>query len=124
MCGLLEPPEIDPLAYLADEMAKALREEHRTDPLTGLRHRVNYSARITKNGVQASFWGEGDRAPRPFMVKHFGERRKAIVADCVQLKRDVIVYNAHHDGAEPIQLVLDFAADVEERLALEIPALV
>jgi hypothetical protein len=111
--GLLERPRIDPMEVLAGDMARALREEYRTDE-TGRRYRVNHAVRITRGGVQMSLWAELDSAPRDYMVKAFAQRRRQIVGDCVQLKTDVDVYNDKHTDAEPIQVVLDFTEDVAE----------
>lgn len=52
------------------------------------------------------------------MERAFGQRRKQIVGDCVQLRTDVDVYNDKHVGEAPINLVLDFTDDVAETLAL------
>jgi hypothetical protein len=56
-------------------------------------------------------------APREHMQKAFTQRREQVVGDLVQLTTDVQVYNDMHKDAEPIQLILDFTYDVEERLA-------
>jgi len=111
--GLLQAPDVDPVALLCRDMARALREEYRTDD-TGRRFRVNHSVTITSGGVQSSLWAELDVAPREHMVKAFGQRRRQIVGDCVQLKIDVDVYNDKHMDVAPIQMVLDFTDDVAE----------
>ncbi len=115
--GLLTLPEIDPLDKLAEDMANALREEYRKDKY-GRRYRVNHAVRITKFGVQYTFWGDLDHADRPFMEKSYALRRKQIVGDCMQLKTDVDVYNDMHPDQEPIQIILDFSKDVEEAQGL------
>lgn len=79
--GLLTMPEVDPLDLMADEMAQALRTEYARDP-QGRRYRVNHSVRVTRNGVQMTFWGTMDFAPREHMEKAFAQRREAIVDDC------------------------------------------
>jgi hypothetical protein len=113
--GLLEAPRYDPKEALAEAMARALREEYRTDS-SGRRYRVNHAVRITRNGVQTSLWAELDSAPRDHMIKAFAQRRRQIVGDCVQLKTDVDVYNDKHTDVDPIQVVLDFTDDVAEAL--------
>jgi hypothetical protein len=50
------------------------------------------------------------------MQRAFTQRREQIVGDCVQLKTDVDAYNDMNKNAEPIQLILDFTDDVDERL--------
>jgi hypothetical protein len=114
--GLISLPEIDPYDALADEMARALREEYATDR-EGRRYRVNHAVRVTRRGVQYTMWSMLQSAPREHIQKAFIQRREQVVGDLVQLQTDVDAYNAMHKSVEPIQLVLDFNADVEERRA-------
>jgi hypothetical protein len=115
--GLLELPKIDAYDVLAGEMAQALRAEYSTDA-RGRRYRVNHAVRVTKAGVQYTFWAAMGFAPHDHMEKAFAQRREGIVGDCVQLKTDVDVYNDLNSGKRSqIQLVLDFAEDVAEREA-------
>ena len=114
--GLVELPSIDPYDVLAGEMAKALREEYAIDE-HGLRYRVNHAVRVTKAGVQYTFWATMGFAPRAHMEKAFAQRREQIVGDCLQLRIDVDAYNNFNNGEAPIQLVLDFTDDVTERIA-------
>lgn len=114
--GLIDLPDVDPYDVLADEMARALREEYATDS-RGRRYRVNHAVRITRRGVQYTMWAIMQAAPREHMHKAFFQRREQVVGDLVQLATDVDVYNDMHRDAEPIQLVLDFKADVDERRA-------
>jgi len=113
--GILSLPEIDPYDVLAGEMAHALREEYATDQ-EGRRYRVNHAVRITKNGVQFTFWAMLGYAPHPHMEKAFAQRREQVIGDCDQLRTDVDVYNAMNKGKKPeIQMILDFTDDVAER---------
>lgn len=113
--GLLILPSIDPYAVLAGQMAQALREEYQTDH-KGRRYRVNHAVRVTKSGVQYTFWSSLGFAPHSHMEKAFAQRRDQIIGDCLQLKTDVDVYNDLNQGKQPpIQLVLDFTDDVAER---------
>jgi hypothetical protein len=117
--GLLDLPEIDPYDVLADQMAQALRSEIATDD-KGRRFRVNHAVRVTKSGVQYTFWGTLGFSPHEHMEKAFSQRREQIIGDCVQLKTDVDVYNDVNRGKRPeIQLVLDFADDVAERQVIQ-----
>lgn len=117
--GILPEPDVDPIAIGADEMAAALRQEYRTDPVTGRRYRRNHAVRITRNGVQLALWQEMEYASPAHMSKAFAQRRKQIVGDCVQLKTDVDAYNNMHSDVDPIQLILDFTEDVAEIQALD-----
>lgn len=113
--GLLEPPEVDPIDILAEKMANAVRAETRTDG-QGRRYRVNHAVRVTKSGIQYTFWSVIGFAPHEHMVKSFGWRRNLIIDDCLQLKTDVDVYNSQVEGGlEQFELKLDFTNDVAER---------
>ncbi len=114
--GKLTLPVIDPIDVLAGQMASALREEYATDD-EGRRYRVNHAVRITKNGVQTTFWGIMGFARRDHMEKAFTQRREQVIGDCLQLQIDVEAYNHMNASAAPIQLVLDFTDDVAERRA-------
>ena len=118
---MLVPPAMDPIARLAEDMARALREEYRTDS-GGRRYRVNHAVRVTAGGVQSTLWAGIHWAPREHMERAFAQRRAQIVGDCAQLKTDVDVYNDKHRDEEPIQLVLDFAQDVAEIEAADLDA--
>lgn len=112
--GMIEIPEVDPLDKLASDMSTALREEYATDEC-GRRYRVNHAVRVTKGGVQYTFWAIMKDAPREHMQKAFIQRREQIVGDCVQLDTDVEAYNALHKEQRPIQMLFDFRDDIEER---------
>ncbi len=117
--GLVELPEIDPYDVLAGQMATALREEMQTDQ-KGRRYRVNHAARITKGGVQYTFWAKMGFAPHSHMEIAFAQRRELIIGENVQLKTDVDVYNDMNRGERPeVQLVLDYTDDVAEREVLQ-----
>lgn len=113
--GMLDLPVIDPYDVLAGDMARALREEYATDS-SGRRYRVNHAVRVTKGGVQYTFWAQMGYAEHPHMVQAFAQRREQIVGDCLQLKIDVDAYNGVNTKNPPVQLVLDFTDDIAERL--------
>jgi len=113
--GFLNLPEVDPMDVLAGQMAQALREEVATDK-KGRRYRVNHAVRITKGGVQHTFWAVMGFAPHEHMEKTFAQRREQIIGDCYHLKKDVDVYNdLRGETVKQIQMVLDFTEDVAER---------
>jgi hypothetical protein len=117
--GLLELPKMDPYDVLASEMSHALREEFQTDE-KGRRYRVNHAVRVTKAGVQHTFWAVMGYAPHHHMERAFAQRREQVIGDLVQLKTDVDVYNDIHKGKHPeIQLELDFRDDVTERMVMQ-----
>lgn len=112
--GLIQMPDVDPLAKVSEDMAAALRDEHATDG-DGRRYRVNHAVRLTKGGVQFTMWAIMKDAPRDHMQRAFIQRREQIVGDCSQLDTDVQAYNAMNDDQEPIPMLFDFRDDVEER---------
>src|ERR1700684_3112420 len=113
--GLLNLPEVDPYDILADYMRDAVRDEHRTDE-QGRRYRVNHAVRVTRQGVQYTFWGVLGHVPHDHMQKAFAQRRELIIGDNFQLKTDVDVYNEKYRGNNPpIQLILDYTDDIAER---------
>jgi len=119
--GLLELPEVDPYDVLAGQMAQALRDELGMDA-KGRRYRLNHAVRITKAGVQHTFWAMMGFASHDHMEKTFAQRREQIIGDCYHLKIDVDVYNDMNSGKkQEVQLVLDFTEDVAEREQLENP---
>jgi len=111
---MIDVPVPDPYDSLAEDMSRALREEYATDSM-GRRYRKNHAVRVTKGGVQHTFWAILGHAPRDHMQKAFIQRRKQIVGDCVQLATDVEVYNEQNADQPPIPMLLDFRDDVEEQ---------
>lgn len=103
----------------AEELARAAREEYRTDEF-GRRYRARHSATLETNGIQQSFWADIDKAPRSHMQTAFSQRRKQIVGDCHQLKIDLDHYNGIHPGDIPMQMVFNFEEDLAEIEALEL----
>ncbi len=112
--GLWEPGPQDFYALFRKQMARALREEYRTDE-QGRRYRAKHAVlEKGRDGKQMSLWADIDTAPHPHMEKAFAQRRKQIVGDCYQLRQDIDHYNDENPG-QYIQLSLDFTADVIER---------
>lgn len=117
--GLLELPEVDPYDVAAGQMAQALREEVAVDK-KGRRYRINHAVRITKGGVQHTFWAVMGFASHDHMEKTFAQRREQIIGDCYHLKIDVDVYNdLHGEKKQRVQLIIDFTDDVAEREQLD-----
>jgi hypothetical protein len=113
--GLLELPEVDPYEILAGNMAQALNGETAMDR-KGRKYRVNHAVRVTKTGVQHTFWAVMGFATHDHMEKSFGQRREQIIGDCYRLKVDVDAYNdLNEDKTKYVQMVLDFTDDVAER---------
>jgi hypothetical protein len=109
------PRPIDPRNRLADEFARAWREEMRYDAATGRPYRANHAVATTQQGRQQTLWDDIDAAPRAFMQRAFTQRREQVVGDLVQLTFDCEHFNRTHPREEPIVIPLDFTEDVAER---------
>jgi hypothetical protein len=117
--GLLPVPDVDPIDVLAERIGNAIRSETRTDSV-GRRYRVNHAVRVTRSGVQHTFWGVMGFAPHDHMEKSLAWRRNQIIDDSFHLKTDVDVYNdTLKDTHLKIQLSLNFTEDVAEREEFE-----
>jgi len=115
---LSEPRESDVIGVLADQLARAMREEYYTDP-QGREVRAKHAAKVCKNGKQLTLWDDIRTADRAHMETAFQQRRSQIVGDCKQLKTDVTSYNQNRNPGPSIQLNLDFTRDVAEAEAAE-----
>lgn len=115
---LWAPKPSDVESQCAEDLARAAREEYRTDN-NGRRYRAKHSVRLDKNGSQLSLWADIDSAPRSHIARAFAQRRKQVVGDCWQLKVDMDHYNDAHPLDAPIQMVFDFTDDLKELLTLE-----
>lgn len=113
-------PEPSNLAHqLADQLARAMREETFVDP-QGRVVRAKHAARIKQGEKQLTLWADMRWATRDHMKVSFQQRRHQVVGECIQLKRDVDSYNDNWapENAQ-IQLSLDFTFDVAEAEALD-----
>ena len=110
--GLWAPRPVDVLSRFATDMADSLREEYRRDK-SGRRYRAKLAVTV---GRQGSLWGDIDTSPRTHVVKNFGQRRKQVVGDCVQMRLDRDHYGAAHPDEEQIEIEFNFSDDVEEAL--------
>lgn len=111
--GLYVPAPRDIVKICRDALADSLRQEKRVDD-KGRKYRAKHSMRTWIEGRQFNLWADIDFAPRSFMEKSFGQRRKSIVDDCFQIKQDVDHFNDQHSDENAIQMILDFAEDVAE----------
>lgn len=111
--GLMKPRDTDIIANLAEELAKAWREEYRTDP-TGNRYRAKHAVIKNEGEKQLTFWVDMATTTRSNMVLAFTQRRRQIVGDCVHLKNDVDAYNFNFNTGRPIQVPFDFTRDIRE----------
>lgn len=114
--GHYVPSRAKLLTLAAEEISKAMGHEYFTDD-QGRRVRIMHCARVVQKGTsgekqQAVLWDDIRTAGRSFMERAFQQRRRQIVAECKQLKNDVDGWNHSRPLERPIQLELDFSADV------------
>jgi hypothetical protein len=108
-----EPPQDLLLRMCCDDFSRALREEHFTDQ-AGLPVRTNHVARVKRGEEQLHLWADMRVATHEHMETSFAQRRKHIVGECRQLKRDNNFYQALYPDRPQIQILFDFRDDVEE----------
>ncbi len=113
-------PSLDEAAdILTRDVSDALRTQFTTDAdgrRVRRKHAVRYKETLTDGTKQQlTLWYDIEIAPPHFMLQSFQQRREGIAGDCWQLKQDVDSYNKFHNNAAPIQMLLDFTEDMEER---------
>ena len=109
------------LGLLARDLSEALRTQYTTDA-AGRRVRRKHALRLKDTGPdgrkqQLVLWADIELASPQFMQQSIQQRRESIADDCWQLKQDLDSYNQYYNPAEPLQVLLDFTEDVEEREA-------
>jgi hypothetical protein len=117
--GLWEPQPSAVIDQCANQLARAMREEHIVDP-QGRIVRAKHVARIKLRNKQFAFWADIRTADRQHMQIAFQQRRQQIIGDCRQLKTDVDSYNENRNPGKPIQMVFDFTLDLKELEQAEI----
>ena len=110
---LWQPQPSTVIDQCANQLSKAMREEHIVDP-QGRTVRAKHVVKIKRNGEQMALWADIRTAGREHMEIAFQQRRQQIVGDCRQLKNDVDSYNENRNPGKPIQMVFDFTNDLEE----------
>lgn len=110
---LWQPQASAVIDQCANQLSRAMREEHITDP-QGRAIRAKHVARKVRNGQQVALWADIRTADRQHMEIAFQQRRQQIVGDCRQLKTDMDSYNENWSSGEPIQMSFDFTLDLEE----------
>ena len=115
--GLWRPQPSAVIDQCANQLAKAMREEHIIDP-QGRLVRAKHVAKMERNGEQVALWEDIRTASRQHMEIALKQRRQQIVGDCKQLKTDMDSFNENRNPGKPIQMVFDFTLDLEESLDL------
>jgi len=110
---LWQPPPSTIIDVCADQLARAMREEHIVDP-QGRTVRAKHVVRIERDGKQLRLWDDIRKAERQHMEIAFQQRRQQIVGDCRQLKTDIDSYNENRKPGKPIQMIFNFTLDLKE----------
>ena len=111
--GRWQPQRGSLLEQCAEELSRAMREEHITDA-QGRSVRAKHAARLKQGEKQITLWADIRTASREHMARAFQQRRRGILGDCRQLKADVDSYNENRVPSNPIQVVFDFSLDLAE----------
>ncbi|MEN2473587.1 hypothetical protein [Burkholderia sp. GS2Y] len=111
--GKWKPQPSAIVSQCADHLARAMRDEHVTDP-QGRRVRTKHAATYGQGSEQFVLWDDIRTASPEHMKLAFQQRRYQILGDCKQLKADADSYNENRHPTEPIQIVFDFTLDLEE----------
>jgi hypothetical protein len=115
------PTKEETLRLLVRHLSDAMRTQYKTDP-EGRRVRRKHAVRYKETDAdgtkrQLVLWYDIDIAPPHFMFESLQQRRGGIANDCWQLKQDLDSYNNYYNKGEPIQILLDFREDMEDREA-------
>jgi hypothetical protein len=108
-----EPHPSAMVSRCAEELSGAMRDEYVVDR-QGRKVRTKHAATYHKGPQQFVLWDDIRTASHEHMEMAFQQRRKQILGDCTQLKNDVESYNENRLPPKPIQVVFDFALDLEE----------
>jgi hypothetical protein len=110
--GKLDPLRTSAVALYSRMFHAAWQSETFTDP-QGRRVRKYHAARVTvAEDEELSLWTDIETASPEFMYVSLGNKRENILHACAQLKRDADSYNENYNTGRPIQISLNFTADV------------
>lgn len=103
------------LKACAQNVSKAMREDHATDSKGRSVRQKHPVKKKNAAGKQETFWDDINTASHSHMQLAFQQRRRLIVADCAQLKTDVDSYNDQDRNTDrPIQMIFDFTDDLAD----------
>lgn len=119
--GMKLPTPVSALDRLAKEFSQAAREETKYDSTTGDPYRVNHVITVKQGEEQYHLWLDIDHASRADMLKSLVMRREQMISDGLHLTYDADHWNNINPAEKPIQMVMDFTEDIEERKASASP---
>lgn len=113
------PTKQEALDIMTRHVSRAMRGQHTTDA-DGRRVRQKHAVRRqiqNSDGSysQQTFWQDKELASPQFMYESFQQRRGSLADGAWQLEQDVTSYNKFHNKGVPLQVLLDFRDDIEER---------
>jgi hypothetical protein len=115
----LAPTKQEAIDILTRHVSRAMRGQHFTDP-DGRKVRQKHAVRRKIQNYDGSqtmltFWQDIDLATPQFMYESFQQRRGTLADGAWQLDQDNACYNKFYNKGAPLQIMLDFRDDVEER---------
>ncbi len=114
-----EPTKQEAIDILTRHVSRAMRGQFTIDPdgrKVRQKHAVRRNIENSGGGVMLqTFWHDIDLASPQFMYESFQQRRGSLADGAWQLDQDVTSYNKFHNKGAPLQIMLDFRDDVEER---------
>lgn len=109
-----DQPPADKIKRLSRDLSDAARQEYIVDE-SGEPVRRRHAWKEKQGEQQLTFWVDIEDATPHQMRMCSQQRRNGIIADCIQLDRDVGYYNRNYNPGDPIPLGFDFTQDVIER---------
>ena len=114
-----KPTKQEEIDILTRHVSRAMRGQFTIDPdgrKVRQKHAVRRQIENTDGSfTQQTFWHDIDLASPQFMYESFQQRRGSLADGAWQLDQDVTSYNKFHNKGAPLQIMLDFRDDVEER---------
>jgi hypothetical protein len=110
------PQPKSPIDILAHEFSEAAREEVGIDSKTGRQYRVYHAVPIVQGQQTLFHWIDIHEAPRKMMQRSLAARRDQMIGDGVQLTFDALFWNSINPDEEPIQMDMNLAPEVSQRV--------
>lgn len=111
--GDWEPPDVDPVKQLGRYISRAERQQYiEDDDKQPVRRMQSY--KVKKDDRQLTFWVAMEDATREQIHLSAQQRRNGMIADGVQLDRDVRYFNKRHNKGEPVTVEFNLQPDIEE----------
>ena len=114
-----QPTPQEAIDILTRHVSRAMRGQFSIDP-DGRKVRQKHAVRRSIQDAdgsfkQQTFWQDMDLASPQFMFESFQQRRGTLADGAWQLDQDNTSYNKFHNKGAPLQIMLDFRDDIEER---------